>query len=185
MAKGENIMSKGKQIILGVCTIFGISIMATLSLGNFHLIDTVEFWGEIPILIVLCSVLYFVVFVIYGVLAKRKNLELLAKTMLIIGAILAVSYLITFPAMALLDNYDNFLAKALSGFSVVIEMLIHPVLMISYPLTCSMIHGIRIFQNIMFFSAPIVGYIVYMVTARAGKGEKNEPTVEENQLATQ
>lgn len=160
-------LSKGKQIALGIFTVIAFSVAAMLALGNVPIIDTYEFAQEKPISLCAVYVLYFAVFVLYAALAKRKKLEVLAKTTIIFGVVLAVGYLIMLGG-ALLDDSDSVLLKV----GDVICILLYPVLLMAYPFCSSFSKMAQILGTVVLFAAPIIPGIIYLVTTWTGGKKK-------------
>ena len=168
-------LSKGKQITLGIFTVIGLSVLATLALGEIGFIDTIDFAYEKPILLCAVYVLYFAVFIIYAALAKRKNLETLAKTTIILGAVLTFACVLVFIGAAL-DDYPGFDGSVLSKVLEVIVILFTPAISL-----VSLFIGIFDFDTVagnlgmfVLFAAPIVAGIIYLFTKRPNKTEETE-----------
>lgn len=161
-------LSKGKQITLGIFTVIGLSVLATLSLGEIGFIDTIELPFGSGILFQACFVLYFALFVLCAALAKKKNLEALAKTTIIFGSVLAAEYLL----MILLPLFGN---DALSDAFGDIFYLFYPAFFLINPLTC--IRGCGATEYIcgtLFVVAQIVAGIVYTLTKKPAENTEAE-----------
>lgn len=154
-------LSKGKQITLGIFTVIGISALATLALGEIEIIDTIQFAEERPILLCVCYVLYFALFVIYAAIAKKKHLEPLAKTTIIFGLILAVTDLFSF----LPDS-------ALNLLFIIFAVVIYPVTYLLYPFIGAYSDMVDVLGMTVLFAAPIIAGIIYLFTKRPNKTEE-------------
>lgn len=166
-------LSKGKQITLGIFTVIGISVLATLALGENVFIDTIVFAEEKPILLCVIFVLYFAVFVIYAALAKRKKLEIMAKTTTILGAVLPACYFILMLGYEFIDG-DGILASIVYVFMVFFSVVSYPFTVLAYPFMESNGQITKIFGMVVLVAAPIVAGIIYLFTKRLNKTEKTE-----------
>lgn len=160
-------LSKGKQITLGIFTVIGLSVLATLSVGRIAFIDTIEFAFEKPILLCVCYVLYFAVFIIYAALAKKKNLEALAKTTIISGAIPAATCLFIWTS-DLIEGLHPLLREIVEY----IIMLLYPMLLFASPFFDSYVPVVNNLGMFVLFAAPIVAGIIYLFTKRPNKTEE-------------
>lgn len=164
-------LSKGKQITLGIFTVIGLSVLATLAQGEISFIGIYNFAEEKPILLCAVYVLYFAVFIIYAALAKRKNLETLAKTTIILGAVLTFACVLVFIGAAL-DDYPGFDGSVFSKVFEVIFILLVPVFSLAFPFLAILDYGAMIFGYAVLFAAPIVAGIIYLFTKRPNKTEE-------------
>lgn len=160
-------LSKGKQITLGIFTVIGFSVAATLSAGRIAFIDTIEFAFEKPILLCVCYVLYFAAFIIYAALAKRKNLEVLAKTTIISGAIPAATCLFIWAC-----DWIEGLHPLIREIVEYIVMLLYPMLFFASPFFESYVSVIENIGMFVLFAAPIIAGIIYLFTKRPNKTEE-------------
>lgn len=164
-------LSKGKQIALGIFTVIGISVLATIARGAIGFSDAVQFAEEKLIFHCVCSVLYLAVFIIYAAIAKRKNLETLAKTTIILGAVLTFACVLLFIGAAL-DDYPGFDGSVFSKVFEVIFILLVPVFSLAFPFIAILDYGAMIFGYAVLLAAPIVAGIIYLFTKRPNKTEK-------------
>lgn len=175
-------LSTGKQIALGIFTVIGFSVLATLALGKTFFVDTYEFAEEKPILLCAVYVLYFAVFVIYAALAKRKNLEVLAKTTIIFGAVLAFVYLIAVLGSEIVEYGDGVLVSLLYAFTVVFINATYPLYLVAGSFVGSDEEVAMLVGSIMLFAAPIIAGIIYLLTKKPVAMEEADTQDNETQL---
>lgn len=174
-------LSKGKQITLGIFTVIGISVLATLSLGKICFIDTIVFAETRPILLCATYVLYFLVFVLYAVLGKRKNLEYMAKTTLIFGAVVVGVYIIYMLGVEA-DIKNEFLNKLFYVLAALVSYPLFPVYLIVEPFFGSYeLPYTEILGQVMLVAAPIVGGIIYLLTKKPVAMEEADTQDDESQ----
>lgn len=174
-------LSKGKQIVLGIFTVITFSVAATLALGNVASFDRLDFSQEKPVCLCLCYVLYFAVFVIYAAVAKKKNLEVLAKTTIIFGTVLAAAFLLLC-VCNILDENINFNVSVLSKALEIIVILLYPAVFITYPFFGSFNTVTYVLGMTVLFAAPVVAGIIYKFTKKPVVAEEADIQDNESQL---
>lgn len=145
-----------KQITLGLATVLGLWTSAVLAYGEIAFIDTIELWDESVWLYWLVVILYFIAFLVIGVMSKKKGYKALQYTTVISGAI--PSFLLLFGLIVSFFEDAGKLGESLEELYSGVAFLLYPFITVSYPF------GANLVASILFISAPMVAVIAYKVT---------------------
>lgn len=158
---GKEKLSSGKQIAIGVFTFIAFWFATTLAVGEIAFIDTIYIMGESPVLHSIFIILYFIVMIIFGVLAKKKGLKTLMNTSIAVSIMPAVDGFIALIGSFLSEpTNDNAIDQLLTLF--------YPLLPIAYPFATA-----NRFCSVLFVISPLAAYIAYKVAKRPQKTEVN------------
>lgn len=159
-------LSKGKQITLGIFTVIAFSVAATLAIGEVCIIDTIVFADVKPILLCAVYALYFAVLVIYAALAKRKNLESLAKTSIIFAAVISGVHIITMLALWISEIFAP-LSSVFDALFAILGFVIYPLFILGESFIGSFDAPFtQVLGTVVLAAAPIVAGVIYFLTKK-------------------